>query len=94
MRKNHQLLYKRCKESIGMMLIGDGLLALLEPRRHVGLWAEGPRLWKGMMKPFVSHPGLTRFVAGLELGLGAWLSSQQEAPSSATWKVWKVKKGM
>jgi len=89
MRKNHQVFFKRCKESIGMMLIGDGVVALLEPTRHVGLWAEGPRLWKGMMKPFVSRPGLTRFVAGLELGLGLWLSSRQDPPKPTIRKLWK-----
>lgn len=91
MRNDHQVFIKRCKETFGMMMIGDGIVALLEPRRHVDLWADGPRIWKCMMKPFISRPGLTRIVAGLELGLGLWLSSRQEAPSASTWKFWKGK---
>lgn len=92
MRNVHQVFIKRCKESLGMMLIGDGIVALLEPRRHVGLWAEGPRIWKWMMEPFLSRPTLTRVVAGLELGLGLWLSSRQKVSSPPTWKLWKVGK--
>jgi hypothetical protein len=88
MRNNRRLWMKRCKESFGLMLIGDGVLALLEPERHVRLWAEGPRLWRMLMKPFVSRPTITRVVGGLELAFGLWLSSRQDVPTSKKWKFW------
>lgn len=60
-----------------MLMVGDGLLAVLEPRRHVKLWMDGPKLWRTTMMPFAKHPGMTRVLGSLELALGVWLASRQ-----------------
>jgi hypothetical protein len=94
MQTNRKLWVNRGKETIGLMLIGDGVVALLEPERHVRLWAEGPKFWRMLMNPFVSRPALTRFAAVLEVGLGLWISSRQDVPSpvKAKWTFWKSNK--
>jgi hypothetical protein len=64
-------------ETAAMLMVGDGILAVLEPRRHVKLWMDGPKPWRATMKPFVTRPGMTRVLGALELGLGVWLASRQ-----------------
>jgi hypothetical protein len=43
---NKRLIQKRVLESLAMLTIGDGLLAAVQPRRHVLLWESGPCLWR------------------------------------------------
>jgi hypothetical protein len=69
---------KRMKELVGIMLIGDGVLGFVEPRRHMRLWRSGPPAWQMMMDPFVRSPGLTRCISAAEAILGLWLASQQD----------------
>jgi len=76
-----ELLQKRVLESVAMIMIGDGVLGLLEPRRHVLLWRSGPRFWRKTLTPFARRPGLTQLFALAELGLGIWLGSRQRANS-------------
>ncbi len=75
------IIKKRIKESIALMMIGDGALVLFDPCRHVLLWADGPKPWRKAMSPFVKRPGLTRMAGALELGLGLWLASRQKPRS-------------
>jgi hypothetical protein len=73
------LIAERAKECLAMMMIGDGVLALVEPRRHLSLWQSGPRWWRGMVEPFLGRPGLTRCLGAGEVVLGVWLASRQAA---------------
>jgi len=41
--QNGHLLQHRLLETAAMMVIGDSVLALVAPRRHVALWKDGPR---------------------------------------------------
>ena len=61
---NQQLVKRRLLESLAILMIGDGLLAAVRPRRHVLLWETGPRIWRNSLRPALRHPGLTR-VLGL-----------------------------
>lgn len=70
---------ERLVESLAMMMIGDGVLAVLEPRRHVALWVSGPPLWRALVEPFADRPGLTRCLGAAEVVLGVWLASRQRA---------------
>lgn len=69
------MLAKRLLETAAMLMIGDSVLALVEPRRHVDLWAEGPRPWERMVEPFARHPNMTRALGAVGLGVGLWLAS-------------------
>lgn len=68
---------QRAKESVGMMMIGDGLLAIINPRGHICLWERGPAIWERMMAPFSRHPSGVRLLGGLELAAGVLLSVRQ-----------------
>jgi hypothetical protein len=68
---------QRIKETVAMLMIGDGLLALAEPERHCQLWMAGPRFWQKAVEPFVEHPPLARTMGALELVAGFWLASRQ-----------------
>lgn len=70
---------KRIKESLAIVLIGDGVVALLDPDRHNRLWKRGPEPYRKAMEAFVQRPGLTRLLSALEIGLGVWLASRQKA---------------
>jgi hypothetical protein len=83
------MLSKRLIESVGMMMIGDGLLSMTEPQRHCMLWKVGPAFCQDLMETFAEHPGMTRVMGGVELALGLWLASNQQPdePRSAVRRV-------
>ncbi len=70
---------KRLRESLAIVLIGDGVVALLDPDRHNRLWEKGPQSYQNVMREFVQRPGVTRWLSVLEIGLGVWLASRQKA---------------
>lgn len=69
---------KRSKELLAITMIGDGVLAVLQPRRHAQLWKEGPESWQAMVDPLLERPGLTRVLGAASVALGLWLASRQE----------------
>lgn len=64
----------RTAETLGMLAIGDGIVALYRPSRHAQLWSGGPKLWKNFMEGFARRPRMTRGLALAEIGLGLWLA--------------------
>ena len=68
---------ERTKEMVAMMMIGEGLVTVVEPERHCMLWKAGPRLWERMLEPFVDHPNMTRVLGAAQLALGFWLAARQ-----------------
>ncbi|HWE93948.1 MAG TPA: hypothetical protein VG269_08300 [Tepidisphaeraceae bacterium] len=79
---------KRILETAAMTIIGDSLLCVLSPRRHLTLWLSGPRWWRRAWEPFVEHAGLTRALGAFGLAFGVWLAWKQEplvsGPASRT----------
>ena len=69
---------KRLMETFAMAIIGDSLLCVVSPRRHLSLWLNGPQWWRHTWEPFVRFPGLTRVLGMLGLGFGLWLAWTQE----------------
>lgn len=65
----------RLIELAGMAMIGDGVLALVEPKGHVQIWKRGPEPWERTMDFFLDRPGMTRALGALEIGLGYWLAA-------------------
>lgn len=72
----------RLMEILAILLVGDGVVAFLEPQRHTQLWLRGPGLWQEIMAPFVQNPPLTRWTGAVEAALGLWLASRQRLPAS------------
>jgi hypothetical protein len=60
------------------MFVGDGVISLIEPRRHCLLWEVGPQPCRKMIDVFAERPTLTRGLGLLEMLAGIWLASQQE----------------
>ena len=69
---------KQLLDVLGMLLIGDGLLSALRPRRHCLLWEVGPKPCRELIDEFAEHRQLTRAAGALELVVGLWLASRQE----------------
>lgn len=68
---------RRTFETLGMMMIGDGVLALIEPRRHAALWRAGPAPMRRSVAWFERRPLLTAALGAVEIGLGIWLATRQ-----------------
>jgi hypothetical protein len=71
------MLTKRLLELAGLILIGDGLMGLLRPRRHSLLWHFGPELAKAVTEELAEHPQTARAIYAGELALGIVLASTQ-----------------
>ncbi len=77
----------RLKESIAMLSIGDGVLALIAPRNHTTLWLLGPKRVRKLSAWFAENPLYTRLGGIVETGLGLWLGLRQykEAAPTQLW---------
>lgn len=65
----------RLESLLAVALIGDGVLAALQPRRHMARWDAGPEAWRKLVRPFRERPALTRSLAlGQTLAAAAWAS--------------------
>jgi hypothetical protein len=67
----------RLLELAGLILIGDGLMGLLRPRRHSLLWHVGPQLAKAVTEELADHPQTARAIYATELATGIILASLQ-----------------
>lgn len=73
------LLRKRAAEMAATFMIGDGLLGLLQPARHVELWQERAGGAERTVRPFVGRPGRRRAYAVLQIAAGLALAARQRA---------------
>lgn len=73
----------RAAESAGMLLIGDGVLALIRPTEHCLLWRGGPDWWRRTVEWFAAHPQATRSLAAAEVCTGLWLARRQQRDGDA-----------
>lgn len=69
----------RAAEMAATFMIGDGLLGLLQTRRHVQLWQEDAMGAEHVVRPFVGHPGRRRAYAVLQIAAGLALAARQRA---------------
>ncbi len=65
---------KLSAEMLAIMMIGEGVLALAQPRRHTQLWNTGPEPWRNLVSFFEARPGLARASGAVSIGLGLWLA--------------------
>ena len=78
---NEKLIIKRILELAGLILIGDGLMGLLHPRRHSLLWHFGPQLAKAVTEELAEHPKTSRAIYAAELALGITVATTQLSDS-------------
>lgn len=67
---------KRAAEMAAVFMIGDGLLGLLQPTRHVELWRSEVGAVDALVRPFADRPGRRRAYGLLQLGAGLLLASR------------------
>lgn len=67
---------KRTAEMAAVFMIGDGLLGLLQPRRHVDLWKSEVPAVDLLIRPFKDHPGRRRAYGLLQFAAGVALASR------------------
>lgn len=69
---------RRFLEMFSWIMIGDGLLSLLDPRRHCLLWETGPAPCRELLDAFARRPGFTRAFGLAEALAGFWLATSQK----------------
>ncbi len=70
-----------------MLLIGDGLLTLADPKRHCLLWEIGPKPCREFIDEFAQHPTMSRWAGLGEAVLGLFLAEAQK-PAKRPWSLW------
>lgn len=80
--KNKKLLKNRLAETLGLILIGDGVVGLFDTERHLSLWRRGPDEYQETMEELQKRPNLTKVLSAAEIALGFWIVSKQKAVSS------------
>jgi hypothetical protein len=68
---------RRLLELGGLLLIGEGFMGLVHPRRYSLLWRFGPPLVKAAIDELVEHPHVARGIYALELAAGVALAVSQ-----------------
>lgn len=53
-----------------MLLIGDGVVAMLRPYRDAMTWDMGPKAWKELMHYLSDHPDTLRAIGAAEVAIG------------------------
>ncbi|KQS05170.1 hypothetical protein ASG11_04695 [Sphingomonas sp. Leaf357] len=70
-----QLGIRRSAEMAAVFMIGDGLLGVLQPRRHIELWRSNFGAVDVLVRPFVERPNRRRAYGLLQVGAGIVLAS-------------------
>ncbi len=68
----------RAAEMAAIFMVGDGLIGLVQPRRHVDLWKDDALGTEALVKPFVDRPGRRRLYAVVQIATGLALAARQK----------------
>jgi hypothetical protein len=68
----------RWKHFTAMVLIGDGVMALVRPHHDASAWARGPRPWRKLMRELNRRPGLTRLIGVAQIAGGVYWALREE----------------
>ncbi len=68
---------RRFKEIAAIMMIGEGIIGALIPRRHMRLWEFGPKRYRKFIKASAKRPNLVRIASAAGAGLGLWWALRQ-----------------
>lgn len=68
---------RRAAEMGAMFMIGDGVLGLLQPRRHVALWQDDAMGSEKLVAPFRGRPTRRRLYAVLQIAAGLTIAASQ-----------------
>ncbi len=68
---------RRSAEMAAVFMIGDGLLGLLQPERHVDLWRSDIGAVDALVRPFGDRPGRRRLYGLLQIAGGIAIAAAQ-----------------
>ncbi len=71
------LIARRLLQTGALLLIGDGIMGLLQPRRHSLLWHFGPQLAKAVTEELAEHPNTARALYLVEALAGVAIAASQ-----------------
>lgn len=66
---------KRSAEMAAVFMIGDGVLGLLQPNRHVDLWRSRVGAVDALVRPFGERPGRRRVYGLMQIAAGIGLAA-------------------
>ena len=69
---------KRLQHFAAMVLVGDGVMALVHPQRDAKAWAAGPAPWRALMQALHDRPTLTRVIGAAQTTAGVIWALRQE----------------
>jgi hypothetical protein len=69
---------KRMKHFAAMVLIGDGVMAMVHPKLDAHAWKTGPKVWRDLMNGLAERPALTRAIGAAQVVGGIWWALRQE----------------
>ncbi len=72
------LVPKRWQHFTAMVLIGDGMMALIHPQRDAHAWKTGPKSWRSLMHELSKRPTLTRAIGIAQIAGGVYWALRQE----------------
>ena len=70
---------RRSAEMAAVFMIGDGVLGLLQPERHVELWRSRVGAVDALVRPFANRPGRRRWYGVVQIAAGLALAAAQRA---------------
>lgn len=68
---------RRTAEMAAVFMIGDGLLGLFQPERHVDLWRSRFAAVDVVVRPFGGRPGRRRAYGLMQIAVGIALAARQ-----------------
>ena len=72
------LMPTRYKHFAAMILIGDGVMALIHPRQDALAWKAGPKPWRDLMHGLHDRPDATRLLGVAQILGGILWAIHQE----------------
>ena len=77
LRAQENIWGSRAAEMAAIFMVGDGLIGLTQPRRHVDLWKDDALGTETLVAPFVDRPTRRRLYAVLQIAAGLALAARQ-----------------
>ena len=78
LRSQENIWGSRAAEMAAIFMVGDGLIGLLQPSRHVDLWKDDALGTEKLVAPFVDRPGRRRLYAVMQIAAGLALAARQK----------------
>ena len=66
---------KRAAVMASIFMIGDGLLGVTQPERHVDLWRSSQPSVDALVRPFADRPGRRRIYGLVQIAAGLLLAA-------------------